>query len=187
LGDFSCGLLFLPMARASTINAPPAVPFWRLSAFRWGLAVVGLAVLIAAGGWLERTNRTYQLERRLEENPSLGPMVRRLKQQIEQAKNSGLLKDPAKAALAQAPQALWLGRIQQVIENETRDGSTIVLAEPQLLAGRAGTHDRGGEVRIGRRKFVFSPIRPKAGELWLISVWRDGADSVVHSAAHYTP
>ncbi len=173
------------MARASSVPPPPPVPFWQLSAFRWGvLALGGLLLLIGVLG-LEKLNRSYQLERRLEEDARLGPMARQLKWQIQEAGRSGILRDPVKAAQGQVPQALWLGRIAEVVENESRDTSLLVLAEAHLLAGSAGSHDRAGQVRIGCRRHGFGEGRPRPGETWLISVWRDGAGNAIHSAARY--
>ncbi len=174
------------MARASAAPAPPPEPFWELPAFRWGLVLMCGALLLTGGIWLERTNRSYQLERRLQEDPRLGPMTRKLKAQIAEAEHSGILKDPAAAARGQVPQALWLGRVSEVRENETRDAGILELTGAQLLAGRPGPHDRSGVVRAGRRRFLFDN-RPREGETWLVSVWRDGADNVIHSAARYAP
>ena len=135
--------------------------------------------------WLEKVNRSYQLERRLDEDPRLGPMAVKLKQQIRMAGESGILKDAAEAARRHIPQALWLGRVSEVVENESRDGSLLVLAAPHLLAGKMGPQDRSDQVKIGRRKYVYSSSRPKVGEMWLISVWRDTTGNGIHSAAHY--
>lgn len=173
------------MARAAAIPAPPAMPFWQLSAFRWGVAAVTGLLLLGGMMWLESFNRSYQLERRLEEDPRLGPMAAKLKQQIRLAVDTGALKDPAEAARRQIPQALWLGRISEIVENESRDGSLLVLAAPHLLAGKLGPQDRSDQVKIGRRKYVYPGTRPKVGELWLISVWRDPAGNGIHSAARY--
>ena len=173
------------MARAAALPAPPAVPFWQLSAFRWGVAAVSGLLLLTGMIWLEKVNRSYQLERRLEENPRLGPMAAKLKQQIRLAAESGALKDPAEAARRQIPQALWLGLVAEVRETESRDGSLIVLGSPHLLAGKPGQHDGTKEVKIGRRKYVYSHSRPKVGEMWLISVWRDTTGNGIHSAARY--
>lgn len=173
------------MARASTLPAPPQAPFWHLPAFRWGVIAMGAILLIAGAFWLEKMNRSYQLERRLEEDTRLGPMARTLKQQIGQAERSGILKDAVQAAQAQAPQALWLGRISEVKETENRDGGILEISDAHLLAGRSGPHDLGGRVRVGRRKFVYGSSRPRVGETWLISVWRDGSGNAIHSAARY--
>jgi len=174
------------MARASAIPAPPPLPFWHLPAFRWGAIAVGLMGLTAGLMWLEKANRTYQVERRLEEDASLGPMAAKLRKMIVDAQRSGILKDPVKAAQAQVPQALWLGAVTEIIENENRDGSILVLSEAHLLEGSGGVHDRSGQVRIGRRRFVYTNGRPKVGETWLISVWRDGSGNAIHSAARYS-
>lgn len=173
------------MARATAVPAPPPLPFWQLPAFRWGAAAVIAMGFLTGMIWLERMNRTYQLERRLGEDARLGPMAGKLKQQIEQAQSSGILKDAALAAQRQVPQALWLGRIAPLKETDPQDGSIVVLTDAHLLAGKAGAHDRDGQVRIGRRKYVFSGTRPRAGETWLISVWRDGPGNAIHSAARY--
>ena len=173
------------MARAVVLPDPPAVPFWQLSAFRWGVfAVTGLLCLTGMI-WLEKVNRSYQLERRLGEDPRVGPMAERLRQQIRMATETGILKDPAEAARRRIPQALWLGRVSEVVENESRDGSLVVLAAPHLLAGKMGPHDRSEQVKIGRRKYIFSGSLPKVGEVWLISVWRDTTGNGIHSAALY--
>ena len=173
------------MARAAAPPDLPAVPFWQLSAFRWGVAAVAGLSLVGGIMWLETVNHSYQLERRLGEDPRLGPMVAKLKQQIQLAVDTGALKDPAEAARRQIPQALWLGRITEVLENESRDGSLLVLAAPHLLAGKMGPQDRRDQVKIGRRKYVYSGTRPQVGERWLISVWRDAAGNGIHSAALY--
>ncbi len=173
------------MARAAAAPALPAVPFWQVPTFRWGvIAIVGL--LVVAGIYqLDKINRSYQWERRIEEDPQLGPMAAKLKQQIRLAWESGAFKDATEAARRQIPQALWLGQIAEVMENESRDGSLIVLAAPHLLAGKSGPHDRSDQVKIGRRKYVYSGTRPKVGEMWLVSVWRDGTGNGIHSAARY--
>ncbi len=174
------------MARASAAPAPPVMPFWQHPAFRWGAISAGAILLVAGMIRLEKLNRSYQIERRLEENASLGPMARELKQKIINAQRSGIFSDAAKAAAGQVPHALWLGRIAPLAQNEPQDGSIVVLTDAHLLEGAAGPHDRGSQVRIGRRKFVFQGMRPKAGETWLISVWRDGPGNVIHSAARYS-
>ena len=171
------------MARASAAPAPPPSPFWQLPAFRWGVLAVGLMLLTAGLLWLERANRVYQIERRIEEDARIGPMAAKLKKIIGDAERSGILKDPVKAAQAQVPQALWMGHVTEIIENENRDGSILVLSGAHLLAGIAGPHDRAGQVRIGRRRFVYSNGRPKVGQRWLIAVWRDGTGNAIHSAA----
>ncbi len=171
------------MARASSIPAPPPVPFWGSPTFRWGALAVGAMLSLTGVLGLEKMNRSYQKERRLEEDARLGPMARKLKWQIQEAGRSGILLDPVKAAQGQVPQALWLGRIAEVVENESRDASLLVLGEAHLLAGSAGSHDRAGQVRVGCRRHVFGEGRPQVGETWLISVWRDGAGNAIHSAA----
>lgn len=173
------------MARAASIPAPPPAPFWQLPAFRWGVIAVGGMMLLMGMMWLEKKNRAYQLERRLSEDVRLGPMAQELKRQIEMAQRSGVLKDVKRAAADQIPQALWLGRIAPPGESDPQDGSIVVLTNTHLLAGTSGPSDRNGQVRIGRRKFVYKTSRPKAGETWLISVWRDGPGNVIHSAAKY--
>jgi hypothetical protein len=173
------------MARAAAVPAPPVVPFWQLPAFRWGVFAVSALILIGGVMWLDKVNRSYQLERRIGEDPRLGPMAAKLKQQIAMAENSGVLKDAAEATRRQIPQALWLGRISDIIENESRDGSIIVLASPHLLAGKMGPQDREDKIKIGRRKYVFIGGRPAVGEVWLISVWRDATGNGIHSAARY--
>jgi hypothetical protein len=173
------------MARASSMPAPPPSPFWQLPAFRWGVMAIGGLFLLTGMMWLEKLNRSYQLERRLEEDSRLGPMAAKLKAQIEHARRTGALKDSAKAAEGQVPQALWLGTVAAPSSSEPQDGSIVVLTGAHLIAGTAGAHDRGGQVRIGRRKFVFKGSRPRAGETWLISVWRDGPGNAIHSAARY--
>ena len=60
---------------------------------------VGALVLLTGMMWLEKINRSYQLERRLGEDSRLGPMASKLKEQIEHAQRSGVLKDPVKAAM----------------------------------------------------------------------------------------
>lgn len=174
------------MPRASSVPAPPPSPFWQLPAFRWGVMAIGALVLLTGMMWLEKRNRSYQLERRLEEDSRLGPMAAKLKEQIAYAQLSGDLKDAGKAAQGQVPQALWLGVIAAPGASEPQDGSIVVLTNAHLLAGTPGAHDRGGQVRIGRRKFVFKGNRPRPGETWLISVWRDGPGNAIHSAARYT-
>lgn len=173
------------MARAAAAPPPPMSPFWQLPAFRWGVIAVVSMGFLTGMIWLERMNRNYQLERRLGEDARLGPMAAELKQQIERAQSSGILKDAATAARSQVPQALWLGRIAALKETDPQDGSIVVLTDAHLLAGKAGSHDRDGQVRIGRRKYVFKGTRPRPGETWLISVWRDGPGNAVHSAAKY--
>lgn len=173
------------MARVSPVPALPLPPFWQLPAFRWGVIAVSAILLLTGMVWLEKLNRAYQIERRLGDDARLGPMVHKIKQQIETAGKSGILENAAQAAQGQVPQALWLGRVAGE-ENETRDGSIVVLSDAHLLAGRPGPHDRGGQVRIGRRRYVYSGTRPQAGENWLISVWRDGSSNAIHSAARYT-
>ena len=174
------------MARAAALPAPPAVPFWQLSAFRWGVFAVAGLLCLTGMIWLEKVNRSYQLERRLQEDPRLGPMAIRLKEQIRMAMDTGALKDPVEAARRRIPQALWLGRVAEVVENESRDSSLLVLATPHLLEGKMGPHDRSDQVKIGRRKYVYSGSRPKKGEEWLISVWRDATGNGIHSAARYS-
>lgn len=174
------------MARVSPVAPLPLLPFWQLPAFRWGVIAVSAIFLLFGIGWMEKLNRSYQIERRLGEDARLGPMVLKIKQQIETAGKSGILENAAQAAQGQVPQALWLGQVAEVVENETRDGSLVVLSNAHLLAGRPGPHDRGGQVRIGRRRYVYSGTRPKVGENWLISVWRDGSGNAIHSAARYT-
>lgn len=146
---------------------------------------VGALVLLTSMMWLEKLNRSYQLERRLEQDSRIGPMAAKLKEQIAHAQRTGALKDPLQAAHGQIPQALWLGRIATPSGSEPQDGSIVVLTGAHLMAGTAGAHDRGGQVRIGRRKYVFKGSRPRPGETWLISVWRDGPGNAIHSAARY--
>lgn len=173
------------MPRVAALPAPPVVPFWQLSSFRWGVSAVAILMALAGVIWLDKVNRSYQLERRLGEDPRLGPMAAKLKQQIIMAEGSGVLKDAAEAARRQIPQALWLGEVLEIIENESRDGSLIVLGSPHLLAGKMGPQDRQDQIKVGRRKYVFSGARPKVREVWLISVWRDATGNGIHSAARY--
>ena len=173
------------MARAAALPAPPAVPFWQLSAFRWGVFAVSVLMVLGGVIWLDKVNLSYQLERRLREDPRLGPMAAKLKQQIAMAEGSGILKDPAEAARRQIPQALWLGEVSEILETESRDGSLIVLASPHLVAGKMGPQDRHDQIKVGRRKYVYSGSRPKVGEMWLISVYRDANGNGIHSAARY--
>lgn len=175
------------MARVSQPPAPPPVPFWQVPAFRWG--VVAVVVMVALTGllWLEKQNRMHQLERRIREDVRLGPMAVKLRQQIELARNSGILADEVQAARQQVPQALWLGRVAPLRESDPQDGSILVLAEAHLIAGKAGPRDRDGQVRIGRRKHFFPGGPPQPGETWLVSVWRDGPGNVIHSAARFSP
>lgn len=174
------------MARVAALPAQPAVPFWQLSAFRWGVIAMSGLLCLTGMIWLEKVNRSYQLERRLGEDPRLGPMAAKLKEQIRMAIETGALKEPAEAARRQIPQALWLGRISEVVENPSRDGSILVLASPHLLAGKRGPHDGSDQVKIGRRRYVYSGSRPQPGEVWLISVWRDATGNGIHSAARYS-
>ncbi|RYD31486.1 MAG: hypothetical protein EOP86_17790, partial [Verrucomicrobiaceae bacterium] len=130
------------MARSATAAASsdPAdgPPFWESAVFRWGaLAVAGFGA-VAGVVWLEKENRHYQVERRLEEDPRLGPVARQLKKQVEDNQRSGMLDDPARAEKAQAVQAVWLGRVAALVENGMRDGSTLELTDAVLLAGRQG-------------------------------------------------
>ncbi|MDB6070721.1 MAG: hypothetical protein JWL81_1892 [Verrucomicrobiales bacterium] len=174
------------MARAAAVPPPPMVPFWQLSAFRWGVVAMAAVMLLTGMMWLEKMNRHYQLERRLEEDPRLGPMAAELKKQILKAQQSGVLKDATQAARGQIPQALWLGPVTEVLETVSQEGTTLVLSSPVLLAGQMGPHDRSDQVKIGRRKYVYSGPRPKVGEMWLVSVWRDTTGNAIHSAAKYT-
>ena len=174
------------MARVSPVAPLPLSPFWQLPAFRLGVLAIFAILLLLGIGWMEKLNRSYQIERRLGEDARLAPMVHKIKQQIETAGKSGILENAAQAAQGQVPQALWLGRVAEVDENATGDGSIVVLSDAHLLAGRPGPHDRGGQVRVGRRRYVYSGTRPKVGENWLISVWRDGSSNAIHSAARYT-
>lgn len=163
-------------------------PFWEASAFRWGiLAVAGLA-LMASVIWLEKINRHYQVERRLQEDSRLGPYVKQLKDLVAVNQKSGIFEDPVRAEKAQAVAAVWLGRVTALVENGMRDGSTLELADTILLAGQAGRHDSGGKLKAGRRSFIFQGARPQPGETWLVSVWRDqNGMNVIHFAAKWVP
>lgn len=178
------------MARASSVppNASALIPFWEAAAFRWGLgATVALGVMGGVMG-LEKVNRHYQVERRLEEDPRLGPVAEQLKKLVKDSERSGILTDPVRAEKEKAVQAVWLGRVQELVENGMRDGSTLELTDAILLAGRAGRHDAGGKIKAGRRSYVFHGLRPRPGETWLVSVWRDQSGlNAIHYATRYDP
>ncbi|MES2709740.1 MAG: hypothetical protein V4726_24285 [Verrucomicrobiota bacterium] len=178
------------MARASaaSVPAPALSPFWEAAAFRWGVLAVAALGLLAGVIWLEKVNRHYQVERRLQEDPRLGPIARMLKGLVEENQRSGILSDPVRAEKAHAVQAVWLGRVSALVENGMRDGSTLELSDAVLLAGRPGRHDIAGKFKAGRRSFVFQGARPREGETWLVSVWRDQSGmNAIHYASRYSP
>ena len=179
------------MARISA--APVLVPpFWTTGSFRWGViaaAVLGGVFLLT---WMDRENRIFQVERRLEEHPRLGPLARELERAIADAQRRDLAKDPARAERDRVPQALWLGRVREFREGQAQAGQprpgTLYLEEPLLLAGKKSSQDTRNEVTAGRRDFVFRGARPRTGEMWLVSVWRDQAGiSCIHHAERYDP
>lgn len=178
------------MARAAAqpAPAPPLNPFWEASAFRWGVFAVAALGILAGVIWLEKVNRHYQVERRLQEDPRLGPVAQKLKQLVETNQRSGILSDPIRAEKEQAVQALWLGRVEALVENGMKDGSTLELSDAVLLAGQTGRHDAGGKIKAGRRGYSFRGAVPKAGETWLVSVWRDQSGmNAIHYASRYAP
>lgn len=178
------------MARASARPVPiqAVPPFWEVAAFRWGVFAVAMMGLLAGVIWLEKVNRHYQVERRLQEDPRLGPVAKRLKELVETNERSGVLTDPLKAEKSQAIQAVWLGRVTALVENGMRDGSTLELSDAILLAGKPGRHDAAGKLKAGRRSFIFQGARPQPGETWLVSVWRDQSGmNAIHYASRWTP
>lgn len=180
------------MARSAASSPPPQPPFWQTRSFRWiTLGTFALAFVLTAG-WLEKVNVRFQAERRLREDPKLGPLVAKLTALVQQHERSGALADPVAAEQKRLPQAVWVGRVREYIQGRPMDDhlptDTLYLTDALLLAGKQGRNDQRTRVPVGRRDYVFRGPLPRAGERWLISVWRDrSGNNAIHYAERCEP
>ena len=168
------------MPARSRLHDPLAeTPFWRTRGFLLGLTAA--AVLAGAGltVWLVKTNQRQQRQWRLNDDPQLAVLRQSLTKQIA----------AAKPGQVRAPAGLWLGRVREFTVSQATDGSPPVsllkLEDASLLAGEPGRRDSADAVTISGRGYTFGGPRPRAGETWLVAVWRDaeGDSSFIHTAA----
>lgn len=178
------------LSAAVTDAPPPEEVFWRTAAFRWGTLLTAAVASFFLLTWFERENRHYLQTRRLEEDARLGPLARQLAARIEEAENSGALKDLEAAERNRVPRALWLGRVKEF--TEVRDASgrltpeILTITDATLLKGARGRGDARHEFKAARKDYVFHGTLPKPGEIWLLSVWRNREGyNYIHSAARW--
>jgi len=166
------------MSARSRLHDPLAeTPFWRTRGFLCGAVAAG--VLLAAGltVYLVRENQRQQMRWRLDDDPQLSALKHSLAEQIAAAKSTQ----------PRAPAALWLGRVKEFTVSQPTSGaappvSILKLEEASLLAGGRGRNDSAA-VTISGKHYIFGGPQPRAGETWLVSVWRDEeGNSVIHSA-----
>ena len=166
------------MSTRSRLHDPLAeTPFWRTRGFVLG--AIAAAVLLTAGltVWLVQQNRRQQMQWRLDDDPVLSGIKQSLTAQIVAAKPSQ----------PRAPAALWLGRVKEFTVSQQTAGtapavSLLKLEEATLLAGQRAKSD-AAIITISGKQYTFGGPQPRAGEAWLISVWRDtDGNNVIHSA-----
>ena len=162
--------------RSRQPNPLSETPFWRTRGFLWGM--LGLAVLLAAGGtvWLVKMNHRQQIQWRLEQDPQLS----RLRQSLTKKINAGKPGQP------RTPAALWLGRVKKFTVGQPTDGKAPIalleMSDAILLAGAKGSRDGSDSLTISGTNYVWGGPLPKPGEIWMISVWRDGANNFIDTA-----
>lgn len=151
-------------------------PFWRTRGFVFGM--IGLGVLLAIGGtaWLVKMNNRQQMQWRLDQDPQLAKQKQSLIRQI----------NTAKPGQPRAPVALWLGRVKKfTIGQQTGANAAISLLDldqATLLAGSRGAKDGTESLTISATHYTWGGPHPRAGEIWMVSVWREGDTNALHTA-----
>lgn len=163
-------------------------PFWRTPAAKI-LIITALIVGTLLGiRKLEHINARHQIEKRLNQDPALGPMVAKWKQTIASFANS-----PTPLSDAETPAALYFGEVIEFIETKPKVSSLaptrlLKLRAAQLLAGTPGKYDKPDKIEISYKRFATGLNKPKTGEQWLVVVFRDSTDNnVVLNAYRYQP
>lgn len=164
-------------ARRQAPDPLSETPFWRTRGFVFG--IIAFALLSAAGltVWLVKYNHRQQMQWRLEEDPWLSRFKDDLTKQIAAAKPGQF----------QAPRTLWLGRIKEVTETQSTDGSppltVIKLGDATLLAGARSKRDGSDTPVISGKQNAFSGPPPREGEIWLIAAAINKEENyVIHTA-----
>jgi len=166
------------MGARSRLHDPLSeTPFWRTRGFVFG--IISFAVISAAGltVWLVKMNQRQQMQWRLDHNPKLAGIKQSLTKEIA----------AAKTGQPRAPVALWLGRVKEFMVSQGADGSPPVsllkMEEATLLAGSRSRKDGSSTLTISGKQYTFGGPVPRAGETWIVSVWRDSDENnVIHKA-----
>ena len=166
------------MSARSRLHDPLAeTPFWRTRGFVSG--ILALAFILTAGAtvWLVKLNQRQQMQWRLDEDPKLSRLKQSLTKQIATAKDGQ----------PRAPAALWLGKVKEFTVSQQTNGSAAVsllkLEEATLLAGTRAKGDAHESLSISGKQFTFGGPQPRAGEIWMVAVWRDtDGNNVIHTA-----
>ncbi len=160
-------------------------PFLRTPLARIILVIVAAAVVFTIVRRLERVNLRHQTEKRLAADSLLGPMVKKLRQQIESAP---LSPAPAGSSTGQpSPVALYFGHVGKFAAGKELHGlpatQVLHLTSPILLAGQAGKNDTVDEVAVSWKDQLRGLDNPEPGQEWIVAVWRDASgNNVAHTA-----
>jgi hypothetical protein len=169
------------MASRTASREPYEEPFWRTPAAKIMLVVFVVTVGFLGIRKLERINQRYQVENRLSRDPQMGPTL---------AKWRSIIADNLKAKPGprdQLPIALYFGVVAEFVESQPKFGlnptRVLKLQSPQLLAGQGAKFDSKDKVEVAYKNYPTGQNKPKPGEEWMVSVWRDSeGNNVIHSA-----
>ena len=166
------------MGARSRVHDPLSeTPFWNSRGFILGVIAFALLSGMGLTVWLVKLNQRQQLQWRLDNDPKLSTIKQSLTKQIA----------VAKAGQPRAPVALWLGRVKEYTVSQGTDGSPpaslLKMDDAALLAGGRSKKDGRDTVSISGKQYTFGGPQPRAGEAWLVAVWRDSDDNnVIHTA-----
>ena len=166
---------------ATTSRSLYEEPFWRTPVAKITLTVILLVAAIFGIQKLERINNRHQVEARLARHPTLGPLLEKWRGAVSE--NQKAKQRPND----QLPMALYFGKVAEFVETRPAFGLAptrlLKLASPELLGGAAAKLDSRDQVAISFKNHPNDAIKPKAGEDWLIVVWRDSeGKNVLHTA-----
>ena len=125
---------------------------------------------------LKKELKMEQIQWRLEQDPQLS----RLRQSLTKKINAGKPGQP------RTPAALWLGRVKKFTVGQHTDGKAPIalleMSDAILLAGAKGSRVGSDSLTISGTNYVWGGPLPKPGEIWMISVWRDGGNNFIDTA-----